>query len=62
MRWARLNDSSDASERCKVCNGACVPKNIGNICVTCIDKVPAHIPDEQVVKFLNTLDIKKWDY
>ncbi len=61
LRWSVLkkgNDGHKAEETCLVCKGACVPKDIGNICVTCIDKIPKHIPLEQTRKYLSKKRLK----
>lgn len=54
IRWKAIGGVTVASESCEVCKGACVTKNIGNICAVCASKVPEHIPDEQIRKYLKT--------
>lgn len=49
--WSRRGMSTEADKICKACGGACVSKNIGNICVMCIENVPAYIPNEQIVRY-----------
>ncbi len=52
-RWIRLRSATHASEICEVCEAACVPKDVGNICVACLEAVPDYIPNEQIHKYIN---------
>ncbi len=39
-------------ETCMFCQRRCRLKTIGRICVKCIQKVPDHVPDKQIIKYL----------
>ncbi len=53
FRWKVIGDANEATSKCALCGGACVPKDIGDICVGCLETIPAHIPKEQTHKYLN---------
>lgn len=55
-KWKRTSKGVD--EICELCGKACVSKDIGNICVECIEKIPVHIPNEQTIKYLKMKHLK----
>ncbi len=51
--WATPGiNKRDVDRFCKLCGCCCIPKNIGVICVICINKIPKHIPDAQLEKYI----------
>ncbi len=59
IRWSVLNPDNKANAKCMVCGKACVPKDVGNICVECLECIPNHIPVEQTHKYLQKIQEKK---
>ncbi len=47
--WASI--AAKPNGVCRACGGPAVPKNIGVICVSCIENVPDHIPNTQLEKY-----------
>ncbi len=52
LRWTVKDNEQEADSHCIICGKACVTKNIGDVCVACLDSVPDHIPNAQLVKYL----------
>ncbi len=48
----KRGDEHASLKKCKFCQRLCRLKTIGHVCVRCIQKVPNHVPDMQIVKYL----------
>lgn len=48
-KWSRTKEEVEV---CDLCGTLCIPKNVGNVCIECIQAIPEHIPEEQTELYI----------